>query len=408
MYRIRLTSGEEAAYRTAEELALAVSTGVVGSDSEVFHKAGNRWLPINVHPDYRAVVTGKRPAMPATSPATSAAPIVSEPVPDPGSLAARPPTVAEPPTAPPQEAGTARILVSHAEYDPAQDPTPVSPAVIVPGTGQSRTDRLRVMLALAMGIVAIGLLGGAAVASRNYLLPWLEQHRPAPTLTEGMPPESAPLVRPRLDSLSTRYPAPTAPLSPAGGGPRDSSASDTRTSRLRATRNRAPTYFEAYADARAEMDEGLEYINFQRVFAPSRFATPESLRATRRMVAEAGNVLRVYRGREVMVEQTYRPNDPDGHGSLRETFETAEATRSLLSDTDSLFGVLLAELGRFDFDGQSLRFKDPSAAKAYGELRRQILEVTSSWRDSSAAQDLVSMPRVLRAFASSTPPPLRR
>ncbi|HMV32328.1 MAG TPA: hypothetical protein PKA50_09410, partial [Gemmatimonadales bacterium] len=60
MYRIRLTSGEEAVYRTADELALAVRSGVLSPKSEVFHKAAERWLPIEVHPDYRAVVTGKQ------------------------------------------------------------------------------------------------------------------------------------------------------------------------------------------------------------------------------------------------------------------------------------------------------------------------------------------------------------
>jgi hypothetical protein len=189
---------------------------------------------------------------------------------------------------------------------------------------------------------------------------------------------------------------------------KDSSALDVRTSRLRATRNRTPSYFEAYADARAEMDEGLEYINFQRVFAPARFAAPESVRATRRMITAAGNILRVYRGREVMMEQTYRPNEPDGHGSLREPFETAEATRSLLSDVDSLFGVLVAQQGRFAYDGVSLRFEDRDAARAYDALRRDIVAAMASWRDSAVAQDLVTMPRLLRGFGGATPPPVHR
>src|SRR5574338_40540 len=73
MYRIRLASGEQAVYKTVEELAAAVASGVVSPTAEVFHKAANRWLPINTHPDYRAVVTDKRPAVPE-APAESSLP----------------------------------------------------------------------------------------------------------------------------------------------------------------------------------------------------------------------------------------------------------------------------------------------------------------------------------------------
>src|SRR5574338_828686 len=71
MYRIRLASGEQAVYKTVEELAAAVASGVVSPTAEVFHKAANRWLPINTHPDYRAVVTDKRPALPEAPQETS-------------------------------------------------------------------------------------------------------------------------------------------------------------------------------------------------------------------------------------------------------------------------------------------------------------------------------------------------
>ena len=109
-----------------------------------------------------------------------------------------------------------------------------------------------------------------------------------------------------------------------------------------------------------------------------------------------------------MMEQSYRPNEPDGRGSLREPFETAEATRSLLADTDSLFGVLVAQQGRVGYDGVSLRFEDREAARTYEALRRDIVAVVASWRDSAVSQDLVTMPRLLRAFGGATPPPVHR
>jgi hypothetical protein len=333
MYRIRLESGEEAVYRTADELALAVGSGVVGGSAEVFHNSASRWLPIDRHPDYRAAVTRKRPATPPsildaeTPESTSGEPI--EPLPS-ATFALQPES--DTPSADP----TAATEIIE-EYDPTKDPTPIL-SEGPPPAGQSdhRARRLRLWLALAIILGGFGLAGGGALVAWRYLLPLLEQGRPSPRLTEGMSPEPVPLVR-GTEAFPTAYsaPSPPVPLSPEPALP-VSRSPEFRTSRLEATRNQTPGYYEAYADARAEMADAFDYIQFQQVFSPSRFAAPESLRATRRMVAAATNILRVYRGREVMLEQTYRPDDPGGRGSFREPFETAEAARSLLTDADSL------------------------------------------------------------------------
>jgi hypothetical protein len=155
------------------------------------------------------------------------------------------------------------------------------------------------------------------------------------------------------------------------------------------------------------MDEAFDYIRFQQVFAPSRLATPESLRATRRMVAAAANILRVYRGREVMLEQTFRPDDPGGRGSFREPFETAEAARALLADTDSLFAVLIAQEDRMSYNGQSVTFKDPKAGATYSDLRREILARLDEWTDWIDGPDVATIPRIVRALGNP-PPPARR
>jgi hypothetical protein len=221
-----------------------------------------------------------------------------------------------------------------------------------------------------------------------------------------MPEPPAPELTPRV-YVDTAYPAPSAPLALEAGSDSGFPVGPTRTSRLRATLNRAPTYFEAYADARAEMEEAFEYIGFRRVFQPTRFASLDSLRATRRMVSAAGNILRVYRGREVMLEQSYRPDDPGGKGTLRESFETAEATRALIADVDSLFGLLLSQQGRLTYDGETVRFQDRQAAAAYGDLRAGIAVAIRTWRDSVNARDLVTMPRLIRALGDFPTPPVR-
>ncbi len=52
MFRIRLSSGEEAVYRTVEELALGVQSGVVSPEAQIFHARTHQWLPIAAHPEY--------------------------------------------------------------------------------------------------------------------------------------------------------------------------------------------------------------------------------------------------------------------------------------------------------------------------------------------------------------------
>jgi hypothetical protein len=249
----------------------------------------------------------------------------------------------------------------------------------------------------AAGIAVVSVVALAVLATWRAVLPRLERQLATPSVSEGMPGPPAPELTPRVYA-DTAYPAPSAPLPLDAGSDSGFPVDPTRTSRLRATLSRAPTYFEAYADARAEMEEAFEYIGFRRVFEPIRFSTVDSLRATRRMVSAAGNILRVYRGREVMLEQSYRPDDPGGRGTLREPFETAEATRALIADVDSLFGLLLSQQGRFTFDGETVRFQDRQAALAYSGLRAGIAAAIRTWRDSTSARDLVTMPRLIRAL----------
>jgi hypothetical protein len=164
------------------------------------------------------------------------------------------------------------------------------------------------------------------------------------------------------------------------------------------------SYTEAYAQARAELDEDLIYVDFSQLFQPSRLLTRDGPHRVRRAVAAAGNIVRVYRGREVMLEQSYRPGDPGPEGSLREPFESAEAARSLLSDCDSLFGILEQQSGRFSLDRGILRFQNREAAVAYRSLYGQITGVLRVWADSARSSRQVVMPRLLRAFRPPPPP----
>lgn len=53
MYRIELSPGEETAFRSIEELAVAIRRKVVTPRARIYHSASNKWLPIQFHPHYK-------------------------------------------------------------------------------------------------------------------------------------------------------------------------------------------------------------------------------------------------------------------------------------------------------------------------------------------------------------------
>jgi hypothetical protein len=57
MYRIELSPGEETAFRSIEELAVAIRRNVVTSRARIYHNATARWLPIQFHPHYKLALS---------------------------------------------------------------------------------------------------------------------------------------------------------------------------------------------------------------------------------------------------------------------------------------------------------------------------------------------------------------
>src|SRR3954463_15556114 len=53
MYRIELSPGDETAFRSIEELAVAIRRGIVTSRARIWHNASGKWLPIEFHPHYK-------------------------------------------------------------------------------------------------------------------------------------------------------------------------------------------------------------------------------------------------------------------------------------------------------------------------------------------------------------------
>jgi hypothetical protein len=104
MYRIEVKPGEEAVFRTIEELATGIRNGFVTPRARIYHAASQKWLPIEFHPHYKKALegnftpapTGPQPSL-AEMPAPTFAFPSAAPPPAPSSAAPNPPaSMAEP------------------------------------------------------------------------------------------------------------------------------------------------------------------------------------------------------------------------------------------------------------------------------------------------------------------------
>lgn len=83
MYRIELEPGDVGVFRSVEEIATAIKSGVVTPRARIYHQATDKWLPIEFHPHYKKalelVASGGGQA--SSSPASSSAPVSSSSTP---------------------------------------------------------------------------------------------------------------------------------------------------------------------------------------------------------------------------------------------------------------------------------------------------------------------------------------
>jgi hypothetical protein len=71
MYRIEFEPGDVGVFRSVEEIATAIKSGVITPRARIYHQATDKWLPIEFHPHYRQaldIATGTA-LPPASAPA---------------------------------------------------------------------------------------------------------------------------------------------------------------------------------------------------------------------------------------------------------------------------------------------------------------------------------------------------
>jgi len=185
------------------------------------------------------------------------------------------------------------------------------------------------------------------------------------------------------------------------------------------------SYAAAYADARAAMDSDLALGGVTRLFSNARLTSRDSLRAGRRLITGAQNIVRVYQSDEVQIERAYRDTvtyqvsrmgwsrgqqeDWKARATLKESYEGSELSDSLLTYTDNLYTLLLGHWGEYEISGSTISFDDPSVADEY--------QVIANWLQTHIAQldkeadNTASSPtarRIARALGGTRPPTLRR
>jgi hypothetical protein len=83
MFRVKLGSGEEAAFRTIDELALGLQSGIITEASEIFDSEAG-WRPLSSHPDYAAAKARSLEPLPPAEPLVTLPPV--EPVVSPANV----------------------------------------------------------------------------------------------------------------------------------------------------------------------------------------------------------------------------------------------------------------------------------------------------------------------------------
>lgn len=240
-----------------------------------------------------------------------------------------------------------------------------------------------------LGLIGLGAPDGAPNALKLSRAARAERARAA-ELTRGLAAAMSPSATPPQDAASP-----------------DSVDPDARTylSRQGARQPGHLNYAEAYADAQVTLEEAFDLVGFQALFSPSRFVSTDSVRAARRMAAAGSNILRDYRAQEVRLEQSYNPGRSAASQTLRESYDRAESARALLAAADSLFGLLLAQDGRFVIRDRQIRFTDPAVGRRYSELRQAVVSRARAAPPVAREDEAVgALGRLRRAIGPDDPP----
>jgi hypothetical protein len=198
MYRIELSPGEETAFRSIEELAVAVKRGVVTSRARIWHNASGKWLPIEIHPHYKIAASMQLTA----ADLVAGPPIQKLELLTLGELMDPPPTPVRPVVQPEQPAPPPR-----ARHTPEPEPKPRKKAAAKSRRTKSGRRPIRIALLGALLIAGAHLAlsaTSAALSEDTAIRPWTNRHlitTPMNTAQQGRPETTAAAVLPGLPAV---------------------------------------------------------------------------------------------------------------------------------------------------------------------------------------------------------------
>jgi hypothetical protein len=204
MYRVELSPGDETAFRSIEELAVAIRRGIVTSRARIWHNASGKWLPIEIHPHYKIAASMQlTPAdLVAGAPVQKLELLTLGELMDPPAPPA-PVVVPEPPRRPtllPQ-------VMRAAAAEPAARPKPRKKAAARPGRPKSgrRPTRIALIGALLIGCAHLAITAGSAAVSDEIAV-FTRSHRrlvtaPTNNAQQGRPETTAATVLPGIPDV---------------------------------------------------------------------------------------------------------------------------------------------------------------------------------------------------------------
>ncbi len=209
MYRIELSPGDEAAFRSIEELAVAIRRGIVTPRARIWHNASGKWLPIELHPHYKIAASMQL----TSADLVAGAPVHKLELLTLGELMDPPAPPAPPPAPPPPPRASLPSLPSllpRAKRAPEAAPKPRKKAAAKPRRAKSgrRPTRLALVGALLIGCAHLAITAGSDVLPEEIAV-WTRSSRrlvtdPAHSAQQGRPETTAAAVMSGLPGIPGR------------------------------------------------------------------------------------------------------------------------------------------------------------------------------------------------------------
>jgi hypothetical protein len=415
MYLVELRPGKEELYRTGDDLALAIRDGEVDDRSRIYHRATAKWISITLHPQYKAIMVGQK-----------------------------------------KELG--KLVRKHWRIVPSLSNDAADTAAACGSEKEPRLQRWQRPLGLGFSCIMLAL--GIQLAFSGPRPSWADRSKPAvvwhdtseriekednhprigpegelvalANTTEWSEPEhfeevaepepfeavAAPSVAPppveapalprapRLQSKSLN-------ASLAAAQPAEEVEANSVQDLLRRYETASDSVF-------ARLERGMRVARLGRLFSSSRLTPGGGITDTRRNLAGATSLIRVFRQRQAAIDRAFQDSVAmlakqhrwsakqirqwNSRPLRLETSTIQLASNTLITKIDSLLGVLDAHAGTYKLRGTAIAFEDPVAGKAYGALRRSITEqieaaISAGWARSSGPTALL-----LQAIGTSSLP----